>query len=820
MAKALKPVSVEELAILEQVERRALWLSTHMIHYANKVRPNPDQIKVGGHQASTSSVVSLLTALMCRVMTPRDRLALKPHSAPAYHALQTLLGNLEPEKLKEFRQFGGIQSYPSRRKDTEDIHFNTGSVGLGGVNALFGALVQDYAYRHFPQKEQPGRYISIMGDAEMEEGTLYEALVEGQNYHLRDLWWIVDLNRQSLDKLLSLNRVRQLYEIFVSMGWEVIVLKYSRSLTRLFEQPGGADFKRWFDDVGNAEYQTLLRLEPESYREQLLEQVGSRSKDAKRLIAGFSGEALKKAVMHLAGHDMHMICEAFDRAAAVKERPVAILAYTIKGYGLPLAGHKDNHSGLLSNQEMEDLRESHGVPAGAEFESWAGVADPAPLKKYLAASALHAGHKKTVVTPPPRLSLPAELDLKYKRNVATQGAFGQILVELSRIKGLGERIVTTAPDVAISTNLGGWINRAGIYQPEGRPDFYEKYHLKSPFRWKEAPAGRHIELGIAENNFFSLLSLLGLSAEMNGNLLFPVGTVYDVFLKRGLDMLANGIYSNSRFLLVGTPSGVTLSPEGGAHQSFITPMLGVGFPDLHYFEPGYAKELEVLMCWGLDQLQDRENGRSLYLRLSTNPVPQPEVPGDAPWRRQVIRGGYWLRDYRGMPDYPAMGKFNLVSTGVMTDQALKASDMLLEEGIYANVIQITGLGLLYKEWKDFITRDPAGENLERPRSSPPYLAELFPPGERHPMVSVIDGHPLARGWMGEALGAPQVARGVTEFGESGDIESLYRAMKIHADDMVGAVGRLIVDGVRGRDGGDGNGDVHAGAGIQPQRPRQ
>ncbi len=829
MAKALKPVSAAELAILEQVERRTLWLSTYMIHYANKVRLNPDQIKVGGHQASTSSVVSLLTALMCRVMTPRDRLALKPHSAPAYHALQTLLGNLEPQKLKEFRQFGGIQSYPSRRKDVEDIHFSTGSVGLGGVNALFGALVQDYAYRHFPQKEQPGRYIAIMGDAEMEEGTLYEALVEGQNYHLRDLWWIVDLNRQSLDKLLSLNRVRQLYEIFVSMGWEVIVLKYSRSLTRLFEQPGGTDFKRWFDDVGNAEYQTLLRLEPEAYREQLLEQVGSRSREAKRLIAGFSGEELKQAIMHLAGHDMHMICEAFDRAAALKDRPVAILAYTIKGYGLPLAGHKDNHSGLLSNQEMEGLRERHGVQAGEEFASWAGLGDPAPVKKYLAASALHARQRvapetrEPVVTVPPRLSLPVELDLKYKRSISTQGAFGQILMELSRIEGLGERIVTTAPDVAISTNLGGWINRVGIYQPESRPDFYEKYHLKSPFRWREAPAGRHIELGIAENNFFSLLSLLGLSAEMNGNLLFPVGTVYDVFLKRGLDMLANGIYSNSRFLLVGTPSGVTLSPEGGAHQSFITPLLGVGFPDFHYFEPGFAKELEVLMCWGLDQLQDRENGRSVYLRLSTNPVPQPEVPGDAPWRRQVIRGGYWLRDYRGMPDYPAARKFNLVSTGVMTAQALTASDMLLEEGIYANVIQITGPGRLYREWRDFITRDPAVEaveeveGVERPRSSLPFLAELIPPGERHPMVSVIDGHPLALQWLGEALGAPQVALGVTEFGESGDIESLYRAMKIHADDMVAAVARLIVDGVRGRDAGNGSGDPLASPGSQPQR---
>jgi len=808
MSGALKPITPQELAMLEQVERKALWLSTYMIHYANKVRPNPDQIKVGGHQASTSSVVSLLTALMCRVLTPRDRLALKPHSSPAFHALNTLLGHLEPEQLRTFRQFGGIQSYPSRRKDPDEIHFNTGSVGLGGVNALFGALVQDYAYSHFPQRKRPGRFISLMGDAEMEEGTLYEALVEGQNYNLRNLWWIIDLNRQSLDKLLSLNRVRQLYEIFASMGWEVIVLKYSRSLTDLFSRPGGAELKRWFDDVTNPDYQSLLRLAPEAYREQLLEQVGSRSKAVRELIAGYSGEDLKSAIMHLGGHDLHMICEAFDRAARVTDRPVAILAYTIKGYGLPLAGHKDNHSGLLSTKEIEELGLKLNVRAGAEFDLWEGVGEPDAVKKFLRAAPLHAAKRDRVVTVPPRLQLPAELELKYKPVSSTQGAFGQVMMELSRIKGLGERIVTTAPDVAISTNLGGWINRVGIYQPESRPDFYEKYDLKSPFRWKEAPAGRHIELGIAENNFFSLLAQLGLSNELNGNLLFPVGTVYDVFLKRGLDMLTNGIYSQSRFLLVGTPSGVTLSPEGGAHQSFLTPLLGLGFPDLHTFEPSYAKEVEVLMCWALEQMQDRENGRPVYLRLTTAPIRQAENTGDARWRRQVIEGGYWLRDHRGAPDYHRSRRFNLVSTGVMTEQALAASDQLREEGIYANVIQVTSPDRLYQGWRNYMVHDPA----EGP-PPPSYLGELIPPEERHPMVSVIDGHPLTMQWLGEALGVRQIALGVTQFGESGDIESLYRTMGIHADDMVAAVARLIVESAR-------QGGERAGQGGAYTMPRK
>jgi pyruvate dehydrogenase E1 component len=794
----MPPVTPHDLDMLEQLEKRALWLSTYMIHYANKVRPNPDAIKVGGHQASTSSVVSLLTALMLRTMEPRDRLALKPHSSPAFHALHVLLGNLPPEKLREFRQFGGIQSYPSKRKDPDEVHFNTGSVGLGPVNAMFGAVVRDYVRQHFPEEQgraggpERGRYISLIGDAEMEEGTLYEALVEAQNYHLRDCWWIVDLNRQSLDKLLSLNRVGQLSDIFHSMGWEVIVLKYSRSLLKLFEQPGGKELKEWFDDVSNAEYQTLLRIPPEAYKAQLLEQVGGRSAEARALVERFDGATLRQNIMHLAGHDMQLICEAYDRAAQVQDRPVAILAYTIKGYGLPLAGHKDNHSGLLSGEEIEALRERLGVPKGREFDPLAGLPDPEAARAFLAGRPL-VNRPKAAPPPPPRIAVPAQLDLPVKEAVSTQTAFGQALMELSRVKGLAERIVTTAPDVAISTNLGGWINRVGIYQPDGRSDFYEKYHLSSPFRWKETPAGRHLELGIAENNFFSLLGTLGLSYELNGSLLFPVGTVYDVFLNRGLDMLANAVYSQSRFILVGTPSGVTLAPEGGAHQSFLSPLLGVGFPELDWFEPSYAKELEILLCWALDQLQERAAGRPTYFRLSTNPLRQPDLQYGGDLRRQVIAGGYWLRDYRAEPDYAARPRFNLASTGVMTAEALRASDALREEGVYANVITLPAPGRLYRAWSEF-----QRASLSRNDAAPPYLFELFPPEERHPMVTVLDGHPLALEWIGAALGVKQIALGVTEFGQSGDIASLYRAMHIHADDIVDAVGRLVVDRAAGR----------------------
>ncbi len=798
MAGTDKPITPGEVEILEEIEKKALWLSTYMIHYANKIRPNPDQIKIGGHQASSSSVVSLLTALMLRVMGPQDRLALKPHSSPAFHAIQYLLDNLEADKLTQLRQMGGIQAYPSRRKDTDNVHFNTGSVGLGGVNVLFGALVQDYVVRHFPRSGEPGLFISLMGDAEMDEGTLYEALLEGQNYNLSNCWWIVDLNRQSLDSFIPLIRAGQFQEIFTSMGWEVIVLKYGRSLMHLFEQPGGHHLKQWFDDVSNAEYQTLLRIPPRDYKLNLLKVVGGKSKEAQALIEQYDGTYLRDTIMTLGGHDMQMVCEAFDRASRVQGRPVAILAYTIKGYGLPLAGHKDNHSGMLNEREIETLRESLNVPAGKEFERLAGLSRAEEVGGYLDGARLHRRNLPRPEDNPPRVDIPRRLEIPYKADLSTQGAFGQIMMGLSRVDGLKERLVTTAPDVAVSTNLGGWINRVGVYQPEGRSDYYEQYNLKSPFQWKQIPSGQHIELGIAENNFFSLMGVLGLSYELTGEMLFPVGTVYDVFLKRGLDMLTNAIYSGARFILVGTPSGVTLSPEGGAHQSFLTPLLGMGFPDLHYYEPSYAGELEILMTWGLGQLQDRKEGHSLYLRLTTNPIAQPDLRFDDALQQRVIEGGYWLRDYRGEADYQARERVNILSTGVMTDQALKASDILYEDGVYANVINLTSPDRLFKGWMAHQQATLKGDTADLP-----YLLRLVPPGERHPMVSVIDGHPLTLEWIGGVLGAPQVALGVMEFGESGDIESLYRAMRIHAEDIVDGVGSLILNREKTRRGANG-----------------
>jgi pyruvate dehydrogenase E1 component len=380
------------------------------------------------------------------------------------------------------------------------------------------------------------------------------------------------------------------------------------------------------------------------------------------------------------------------------------------------------------------------------------------------------------------IPLPERLQLRYTAVTSTQAAFGQMLVALSDMPQLGDRVVTISPDVAVSTNLGAWINRRGIYAPHARPNYWHDYGVDTLLQWNESPKGQHIELGIAEHNFYLALAMLGLAPEMQGHMLWPIGTIYDPFVERGLDALKYGTYAHSKFIFAGTPSGLTLCREAGAHQSFLTPLLGIGIPHLVSYEPAYAAELEVILCWALRQLTDRQQGESVYLRLTTKTLPQ-ETPVDTPeWRRQVLAGGYWQRDYRRQGDYVQKPRVHLFASGVMLAEALAASDAALEDGIYANVLNITSADRLFRDWMAWC----------RGARHPTYLEALVPPQDRQvPAVSVLDGHPLALAWLGNVLHAPLRALGVTAFGESAALPDLYHKHYIDTDAVLGAITHLL-----------------------------
>ncbi len=794
--------SADDMEMMSALEKKLLWLSSWMIHHANHVRPNVDGLKVGGHQASSASLVTLMTALFFHVLRPDDRVAVKPHASPVFHAIQYLFGNQTRDNLENFRALGGAQSYPSRTKDVDDVDFSTGSVGLGVGVSLFAALIQDYVrLKRLPgAAEDIGRMVALVGDAELDEGNIYEALLEGWKHDVRNVWWVIDYNRQSLDSVVSDRLFTRIDELFATMGWRVITLKYGRLLEAAFARPGGDALRDWIDRCPNSLYAALTFKGGAAWREHLAADIGKEPGIAD-ILADHDDEALGRLMTNLAGHDLETVLEGF-RAAADSDQPTCFLAYTIKGFGLPFAGHKDNHAGLMNVDQMAAFQQAMAVPEGAEWEPFAGLSALGDrLGDFVARTPFNArGPRRTTGErlPIPMLVAPAEGGAK----MSTQEGFGRILNEIGRSEeAYADRIVTTSPDVTVSTNLGAWVNRRGVFNRQDMKDVFREQKVVSAQTWAMSPAGQHIELGIAENNLFLLLAAAGLSHSLFGSRLLPIGTLYDPFIARGLDALNYACYQDARFVLVATPSGITLAPEGGAHQSIATPLIGMAQDGLAYFEPAYCDELAAILGWALDYIQrdgsdpgrpgwlrDTEGG-SVYLRLSTRALEQPARTLSDEDRQHVIDGGYWLR-----PPGPG-ATLALVCTGAVMPEVLAAFDEVLDDAPDAGLMVVTSPDRLNAGWH---AAERARERADGgDGESLCHIERLLAPlSHDAALVTVLDGHPATLAWLGAVAGHHVQALGVEHFGQSGSIPDLYRRYGIDTDGILDATARACLDRLR------------------------
>ncbi len=773
--------------VLERIQRRVLWLTTLIIHHANHLRPNPDDMKVGGHQASSASMVSILTALYFRHLDGGDRVSVKPHASPAFHAIQYLLGNLDRSYLTTLRDFGGLQAYPSRTKDPDQVDFSTGSVGLGAVAPAFAAVAHRYASLHFGSVTSH-RFVAVVGDAELDEGNVWEAVAEEALRGLGNVLLVVDLNRQSLDRVVPGIRAHELEALFRAAGWRVLEVKYGRHLQAAFQQPGGAGLRRRIDEMSNEEYQALLRRPGAAIRAALVHPTGPDDPADPEITAALAptpDEALPALLGNLGGHDLEELTHVFVQADEDHTRPTIVFAYTIKGWGLPIAGDPLNHAMLLGPRQMAALQRELGIAEGAE---WDAFSPDSPEGRWCrqAAARLRRGQEERapLIT---AATIPESIGVSFPSKVSTQEAFGRMLPLLADLPGVGERIVTTAPDVAVSTHLSNWINKVGVFSPAIHAD----YQGNGPrtVRWQPTPRGRHIELGISEMNMFMLLGQLGLAHELCGQQLFPIGTVYDPFVCRGLDALIYSLYSGAKMIFAGTPSGVSLSREGGAHQSTVTASLGIELPGIAYYEPAFAAEVEWVLLDALRQCCDREQGRSTYLRLSTKRLDQSLIEpararlGDAELRRQALAGGYRLLEGRELATGATIAEtVQLVACGAMLPEAWQAAHVLATEGIAANVTMVTSPGRLFTELRASRRRQSAAAADQLG-----HLDTLFPrPERRMPIVTVHDASAHSLSFLGGAFGAPIVPLGVDQFGQSGSLQDLYHASGISVEDIVAA----------------------------------
>jgi pyruvate dehydrogenase E1 component len=765
MPSAVAPTQESVPDVLGEIERRVLWLSMAIVHHANRVRPPGSGLKVGGHQASSASIVSVATSLWFRHLRAADRVAVKPHASPVLHAINFLLGDLDEPYLTRLREFGGLQSYPSRVKDPDLVDYSTGSVGIGATAPIWGAIARRYADTVAGSgAPERGRQYSLVGDAELDEGAVWEAILDPTVAELGEVVWIVDMNRQSLDRVVPGIATTKLAAMFGAAGWQVLTVKYGRLLQELFARPGGEPLRARIDDMPNPEYQRLLRCSAEELRRRL---PGGDSAIA-GLVAGLDDAPLMAAIRNLGGHDLGVLDDAFG--AIDDTRPTVIFAYTIKGYGLATQGHPQNHSALLTADQMRDLAARLGADAD---RPWARFDPGSAAGRLITDAASRLRRPRIESQPPPEL--PADIGRTPVGTASTQAALGRVLLDLTReAPEAARRLVTVSPDVTSSTNLGGWVNKAGVWSVRERADWFAD-DRESVLHWREKPGGQHIELGIAETNLVGLLGELGATWSRWGQPLLPIGVLYDPFVARALEPWSFGIYAGGQSILVGTPSGVTLAPEGGAHQSIITPSIGAEQPGCVTYEPAFVIDTEWCLLASLARL-GRPGGSSAYLRLSTRPVDQrlAAVPADRAARerrrQQVVAGAYLLR----RASSPAV---TIAAMGAVVPEALAAADRLEKSGTGADVVCVTSPGLLFRA-----LRARQGHADE-----PDWIIDqAFSAARAAPLVTVLDGHPHTLAFLAAIHRVPLAALGVTSFGQSGDIDDVYRYHGIDADSIVAA----------------------------------
>ena len=753
-------------ATLREIEQRVLWLATSIIHHANKVRPNTSGVKVGGHQASSASMTTIMTSLWFEQLRAQDRVSVKPHSSPVLHAINYLLGTLDEKYLTTLRQFGGLQSYPSRTKDPDPADFSTGSVGIGATAPIWAAMSRRYT-ETLTGVPNRGRHYSLIGDAELDEGAIWEAVLDSSVQDLGEIVWIVDLNRQSLDRVVPNIAAGKIERLFEAAGWQVITVRFGPLLESIMALPGGDALRRRIVEMSNPEYQRLLRCAADELR-QRLPGGGRDAAPIASLIAGVDDATLLAAIRNLGGHDIEALRQAY--AQIDDTRPTVIIAYTVKGYGLALEGHPQNHSSLLTIEQYDEFAASIGQNPAAPWsrfapDSAAGLVCTATAER-LERAAVPA------VTPP---AVPTDLGRTPTGTATTQAALGRALLDLTRVAPeVARRVVTVSPDVSSSTNLAGWINKVGVWSVEERQDWFAD-DRETMLHWRERPTGQHIELGIAEVNLVGLISELGATWSRWGETLFPIGTIYDPFVERALEPWSYGMYAGGQSILVGTPSGVTLAPEGGAHQSIKTPSIGLEQPECLSYEPAFVVDTEWALLASMNQL-GRRGGKSAYLRLSTRPLDQTlaAIPDDPAARerrrRQVVAGGYVLRP-------AADAQVQLITMGALVPEALAAADRLAAQGISAEVVCVTSPGLLFEALQ---ARRGLGEG------STWILDQIFPADRAVPQVTVIDGHPHTLAFLAGINNVPARNLGVSRFGQAGDVDDVYRYHGIDTDSIVRA----------------------------------
>lgn len=854
--------------VLNNITNKAYFMALRMIDIANN-RPDVEkgEPKVGGHPAACASSQHILSAIHLVMREPEDYFAFKPHISPMDHALNCLLHNFRNENnelfssdqrklamhhLRHYSNEGHpvFQSYHAESDPDGYRYFPSGSVGIPPVNALYTSLGYQFAKDHkFDINEDP-TFWCLMGDSEFREGSLHEAMPDAGERQLGNLIWIVDYNRQNLDGTRVLNEkalggsdADRIVRLAEANGWEGIKLKHGKLRERLFKKPGGDEFQRVLDEeFTDFEFQAVLAANKPELTREVLEQKSSK---LKTWLKNYSDQEIHEAYTNLAGHDLESLVEAFRNAKKDRTRPTLIVAYTIKGKGLSFQALSGNHSALPEEAELRELANSFNLSyedpfgdfaAGSKEEEYLALRRETLLTGIDQILGEVSEKKQQWLEEAKQIDWPVDFDisaLKFNQVAHTQWMWGQIAAKLDRLargdrgskndtldKGWGQVarfFLTMAPDVGSSTNTSPNMN-GKLYGNVEQKDFEAEYGAKDDKAPDVMPHADvrtgHIRFEIAEGNCMSAAGSIGKFFYFTGIPFFPAMTIYDFFIKRAHDQFYYNLYWHSSFATIGTPSGITLAPEGAQHSW----KSDFQIPNCVTWEPCYAKELEWILADGLRRhfTKEDKNRESLLIRCVTKGMVQKEflerlkkqvrfenIPDSEileTVRQDTLKGGYALIDYRGFNDYtPGDNVIHIFAMGALVAEAIKASDLLYEKGIYANVFVVTSSDLLLSNFAYENNYSHLKEGLGI--SGDIYLSEnneissqgalLALQGGRIPVLSVHDGEPGLLDNIGAIVGTKQKCLAVRKTSKSGTTADIFKLHHLDAESISNAAWELL-----------------------------
>lgn len=886
---------------LDKIALRAHYLATQMINLANhrsdKEKGDP---KVGGHASASASSLHIMGALHLIVKTGFDHIANKPHASPTDHAYNYLLdlflksdaskltleeANQAMHGLRAYSKNGEyvFQSYHSAYDPDHHNFFPSGTVGIPPVNAGYLALAYRYAEEHGYEVPKGTHFWALCGDSEFREGSMYEAIPDFAEREIGNLTWIVDYNRQSLDghritnrKIMEGTDATRIERTMRANGWDVIQLQHGHKRQTLFKKPGGEAYKNFLEnELEDYEFQALLLVQD---MKALKKGIAKEHPNMKKFLDSVTDQELYDSLRDMGGHDMIGLAEAMIESQKNPRKPTMIIAHTVKGWNLKYAAAPGNHSALPSEEEVEELRKKQGITGETLF---ARFDDKTEEGRYLkkrgdelfqqikAEFALKEKNEKFFKQKFSEFGeLPASLDINTKMASFphTQWMLGQLTAKLTRIantplnekdlsknqKALtpqelpwklpGELMISMAPDVGTSTNLNpamdGKIFGAPVVQ-DFETDLGVKDNKLPDLVPGEDISDRYLRFEIAEANVTSCVGSFGKMYDTLGIPIMPLMTVYDFFIKRALDQYFYNLYWKSSFIMVGTPSGVTLSPEGAQHGW----KSDFQIPNQITWEPFFCLELDWILCESIRRHFTRENaGRNgVLIRGVTRGIEQKdmmtylkkqarfktginnetklaraEFPMQGAFseaevanvsdeeilqqtRHEVLAGGYYLIDYRGYAGYePGDNVVHIFSMGSPTTESIKASEMLLSRGIYTNVIVVTSPDLLlgiqghendYQHLKSGLQID--GHLHLSPKGEVQGTDLITLSGRRIPIVSVHDGEAGLLDNIGAVIGVKQEALAVRKHSKCGRPNEIYHFHGIDADSIVEAVGKVL-----------------------------